>query len=338
MSKRQVEKVRVNAHRPARFRRARKNFAETRGHKLRNINRGSKVIAMARTVLIVDDSKLARMVACKALAKIHPDWALRRSRRCDAGAWRALQAQYVDISLIDLNMPGDGGLALAADLRRQQPEHADRRRHRQYPGRDHRARARVRCDIRPQAADRGSARGLSVGRQSAALRGAQSGPAANTGGMLSFRLERDAITEIANIAVGRAAASLRQIVGHEVLLSVPSVDILSRDAAAAHHREAGQPDAHRDLPELRGPDLGTRAADLSRRPTAWSSSAPLSAGTCRSRTSSTSRTRRSPRPATSSSTASSPRWPTCFKRGLTMSLPSVLRGDGKPAVRRGRRR
>jgi chemotaxis protein CheC len=46
-------------------------------------------------------------------------------------------------------------------------------------------------------------------------------------------LERDAITELANIAVGRAAASLRQIVGYEVLLTVPSVDILSREAAAA---------------------------------------------------------------------------------------------------------
>jgi len=45
-------------------------------------------------------------------------------------------------------------------------------------------------------------------------------------------LERDAVTEIANIAVGRAAASLRQIVGHEVLLSVPSVEILSREGAA----------------------------------------------------------------------------------------------------------
>jgi CheY-like chemotaxis protein len=75
---------------------------------------------MPRTVLVVDDSKLARMVACKALAKIHPDWAC-----VEAGdatqAMAALQAQDVDISLIDLNMPGDGGLVLAADLRRKRP-------------------------------------------------------------------------------------------------------------------------------------------------------------------------------------------------------------------------
>jgi CheY-like chemotaxis protein len=75
---------------------------------------------MAHTVLIVDDSKLARMVATKALAKLRPDWAC-----VEAGdakqAVDALQTQDVDISLIDLNMPGEGGLALAADLRRQRP-------------------------------------------------------------------------------------------------------------------------------------------------------------------------------------------------------------------------
>src|SRR5258705_11076457 len=75
---------------------------------------------MPRTVLVVDDSKLARMVACKALAKIHPDWAC-----VEAGdatqAMAALQAQDVGISLIDLNMPGDGGLVLAADLRCKRP-------------------------------------------------------------------------------------------------------------------------------------------------------------------------------------------------------------------------
>jgi PAS domain S-box-containing protein len=46
-------------------------------------------------------------------------------------------------------------------------------------------------------------------------------------------LERDAITELANIGVSRAAASLRTMVGRQVILSVPSVDILSRKAAAS---------------------------------------------------------------------------------------------------------
>ena len=45
-------------------------------------------------------------------------------------------------------------------------------------------------------------------------------------------LERDALAELSNIAMARAANSLRQMVKHQVLLSVPSVDILSKDAAA----------------------------------------------------------------------------------------------------------
>jgi chemotaxis protein CheC len=45
-------------------------------------------------------------------------------------------------------------------------------------------------------------------------------------------IERDAISEIANMGVSRAAASLRQMVGEQVLLSVPSVRIVSRQEAA----------------------------------------------------------------------------------------------------------
>jgi chemotaxis protein CheC len=46
-------------------------------------------------------------------------------------------------------------------------------------------------------------------------------------------VERDAISEIANMGVSRAAASLRQMVGEQVLLSVPAVNIVSRRTAAA---------------------------------------------------------------------------------------------------------
>ena len=44
-------------------------------------------------------------------------------------------------------------------------------------------------------------------------------------------LERDALGELSNIAMARAANSLRQMVEHEVVLSVPTVEILSREAA-----------------------------------------------------------------------------------------------------------
>jgi len=45
-------------------------------------------------------------------------------------------------------------------------------------------------------------------------------------------IERDALAEIANIGVSRAAASLRQMVGEQVLLSVPAVELVTRQTAA----------------------------------------------------------------------------------------------------------
>lgn len=50
-------------------------------------------------------------------------------------------------------------------------------------------------------------------------------------------LEHDALTELVNIGVSRAAASLRAMVGRQVLLSVPSVEVVSRTAATALIRE-----------------------------------------------------------------------------------------------------
>ena len=44
--------------------------------------------------------------------------------------------------------------------------------------------------------------------------------------------EQDALAEIANMGVSRAAVSLRQMVGEQVLLSVPAVRIVSRATAA----------------------------------------------------------------------------------------------------------
>lgn len=45
-------------------------------------------------------------------------------------------------------------------------------------------------------------------------------------------LERDALTELVNIGVSHAAASLRRMVGEQVLLSVPSVEIVTQVVAA----------------------------------------------------------------------------------------------------------
>jgi chemotaxis protein CheC len=50
--------------------------------------------------------------------------------------------------------------------------------------------------------------------------------------ILLSELERDALTEIVNIGVSRAASNLRKMVGGQVLLSVPSIEIVSQRRAA----------------------------------------------------------------------------------------------------------
>ncbi|MBM6579567.1 chemotaxis protein CheX [Microvirga sp. BT689] len=45
-------------------------------------------------------------------------------------------------------------------------------------------------------------------------------------------LERDALTEVVNIGVSRAASSLRKMIGEEVILSVPAIEIMAPQDAA----------------------------------------------------------------------------------------------------------
>jgi chemotaxis protein CheC len=54
-------------------------------------------------------------------------------------------------------------------------------------------------------------------------------------------LERDALTELVNIGVSRAAVALRAMIGRQVLLSVPSIEIVDQGDAAVliSEREAG---------------------------------------------------------------------------------------------------
>lgn len=76
---------------------------------------------MSVTVMIVDDSKLARIVAAKALAALQPEWT-----KVEAGsAAQALEvvAEHdVDVALIDFNMTERDGLELASELRAMRPD------------------------------------------------------------------------------------------------------------------------------------------------------------------------------------------------------------------------
>jgi CheY-like chemotaxis protein len=75
---------------------------------------------MSYKLLIVDDSKLARMAVVKALNSCYPDW-----QRVEAGsaaeALRAMEKEVPHVALIDFNMPDRDGLHLAAELRKLNP-------------------------------------------------------------------------------------------------------------------------------------------------------------------------------------------------------------------------
>jgi CheY-like chemotaxis protein len=76
---------------------------------------------MIYKLLIVDDSKLARMAVVKALNSCYPQWQ-RVEAASAADALRAMEADAPQVALVDFNMPTRDGLHLAADLRKLNPK------------------------------------------------------------------------------------------------------------------------------------------------------------------------------------------------------------------------
>jgi CheY-like chemotaxis protein len=75
---------------------------------------------MSYKILIVDDSKLARMSVAKLLNALKPDWTRYEAANAE-DAMKSLADAQPDIVLLDFNMPGRDGLDIAAELRRRNP-------------------------------------------------------------------------------------------------------------------------------------------------------------------------------------------------------------------------
>ena len=75
---------------------------------------------MAFKVLVVDDSKLARMAVAKVLAGLRPGWTRVEAANADE-ALAALQENNPDLVVLDFNMPGRDGLDVATEFRRIRP-------------------------------------------------------------------------------------------------------------------------------------------------------------------------------------------------------------------------
>ena len=70
---------------------------------------------MKYRIMVVDDSKLARMAVAKALSALQPDWTRIEAANADE-AIGEVTADAFDLAILDFNMPGRDGLQLAAEL------------------------------------------------------------------------------------------------------------------------------------------------------------------------------------------------------------------------------
>lgn len=73
-----------------------------------------------KTVLLVDDSRVARMMTAAMIERVRPGWRIVEAASGEA-ALIAAQGLPPDFVLLDVNMPGMGGLAAAERLRAEIP-------------------------------------------------------------------------------------------------------------------------------------------------------------------------------------------------------------------------
>ncbi|KIZ43527.1 MULTISPECIES: response regulator [Rhodopseudomonas] len=76
---------------------------------------------MPYKLLIVDDSKLARMSVAKAMKALYPDWTRVEAANADEALALSGDAAF-DVALLDFNMPGRDGLELAIELQNAHPK------------------------------------------------------------------------------------------------------------------------------------------------------------------------------------------------------------------------
>lgn len=75
----------------------------------------------AKTVLIVDDSRVSRLMARQYIISLHADWIVEEAGTGEESLVKA-HAVRPDLVLMDVNMPGMGGIAAAELLRRDFPD------------------------------------------------------------------------------------------------------------------------------------------------------------------------------------------------------------------------
>jgi len=76
---------------------------------------------MSKTLLVVDDSRMSRMMIKTIIANSKPDWTI-----IEAGdgqeALQVTEGQSIDVMTLDMNMPGMDGITLGIELRKRFPD------------------------------------------------------------------------------------------------------------------------------------------------------------------------------------------------------------------------
>lgn len=75
---------------------------------------------MAKSVLLVDDSTVSRMLLRGLIHERRPDWEIREARNADE-ALEKVREQSPDLVTLDIGMPGMSGLDLAVKLKEECP-------------------------------------------------------------------------------------------------------------------------------------------------------------------------------------------------------------------------
>ena len=72
------------------------------------------------TILVVDDSRVSRLLSRQFILQKHPDWTVAEAASGEE-ALDKLQSIAPDLIMLDLNMPGMGGFAAVEKIRQRYP-------------------------------------------------------------------------------------------------------------------------------------------------------------------------------------------------------------------------
>lgn len=73
-----------------------------------------------KTLLVVDDSRISRMMSRQFILSMHPDWIIEEAATGEEAVAK-LDSVAPDLIVLDVNMPGMGGLAAVEKLREKRP-------------------------------------------------------------------------------------------------------------------------------------------------------------------------------------------------------------------------